>query len=442
MADAADAADAPPSKRQRLEAEFEAQGEEGRRKRQHLCCSMCLGPFDEPVSVKPLGNTYCKGCITAWLSENRTDPLTGTRLTVREGNIAAVLVPNLAVQQIIDAQSVPCRYAARGCEACPALGDLEAHEANCPCKPSKCARCAFVGSRLEVAAHEQACPFVVLGPVLDAQDARIRGLEGEVRDAKRRLTAEHEATQRLQARLEALEAARPAVVSPTRRRPSEDDVREAKALYDEGLRHRENNMWSEAIAAFQNCVALDANHSASAWFQLGVAYYGQNGMKHCEAQIEPYARCIALDPKHAAAHNNLGMLLKLVRKDYDGAERQYRKAIELKPTAIRYNNLGSVLKDARKDYDGAETMYRKAIELDPKHASACWNLSDLLEKQRNDIPGAIEFTEKYIQAGNPDNDGEQRLEELRKLSAETESPAPAKAAAPENSDGGHSETKD
>ena len=212
MADAADAAEAPPSKRQRLEAAFEAQGEEGRRKRQHLCCSMCLGPFDEPVFVKPLGNTYCKGCITAWLSENRTDPLTGTRLTVREGNIAAVLVPNIAVQQIIDAQSVPCRYAARGCEAWSALGDLEAHEANCPCKPSKCARCAFVGSRLEVAAHEQACPFVVLGPVLDAQDARIRGLEGEVRDAKRRLTAEHEATQRLQARLEALEAARPAVL--------------------------------------------------------------------------------------------------------------------------------------------------------------------------------------------------------------------------------------
>ena len=58
----ADAAEAPPSKRQRLEAAFEAQGEEGRRKRQHLCCSMCLGPFDEPVSVKPLGNTYCKGC--------------------------------------------------------------------------------------------------------------------------------------------------------------------------------------------------------------------------------------------------------------------------------------------------------------------------------------------------------------------------------------------
>ena len=69
--------------------------------------------------------------------------------------------------------------------------------------------------------------------------------------------------------------------------------------------------------------------------------------------------------------------------------------------------------DVRKDYDGAEKMFRKAIELDPKFAYACWNLSDLFEK-KNDIPGAIEFTEKYIQAGNPDNDGGQELARLRR----------------------------
>ena len=40
-------------------------------------------------------------------------------------------------------------------------------------------------------------------------------------------------------------------------------------------------------------------------------------------------------------------------------------------------------------------------------------MSDLLEK-KNDIPGAIEFTEKYIQAGNPDNDGGQELARLRR----------------------------
>ena len=160
------------------------------------------------------------------------------------------------------------------------------------------------------------------------------------------------------------------------------DSKEAKspaAWYSEGLALGRNGekKWPEAIKAFQNCVALDANHS-KAWFWLGQSYYLQNGSKNCEASYEPYTRCIALDPKHALAHGNLGSVLQYVRKDYDGAERHYRKAIELDPRAY-----------------------------------ACWNLSLILENQKNDIPGAIEFTEKYIQAGNPDSDGKDRLAKLR-----------------------------
>ena len=153
---------------------------------------------------------------------------------------------------------------------------------------------------------------------------------------------------------------------------------DAAACYSEGLAWKKEKKWPEAIAALRRCVALDANHS-KAWFELGWAYYNQNGRKNCEAEYEPYTRCIALDPKHAMAHNNLGSVLQYVRKDYDGAEK----------------------------------LYRKAIELAPKNAYACWFLSKLFEDQKNDIPGAIEFTEKYIQAGNPDNDGEQRLATLR-----------------------------
>ncbi len=75
----------------------------------------------------------------------------------------------------------------------------------------------------------------------------------------------------------------------------------AAALFAKGMALRQQKKWSEAVAAFQNCVALDANHS-DAWFALGYAYHGQNGKKSCEAEFEPYTRCIALDPKHAAAH--------------------------------------------------------------------------------------------------------------------------------------------
>ena len=96
-----------------------------------------------------------------------------------------------------------------------------------------------------------------------------------------------------------------------------------------------------------------------------------------EASLEPYRRCIALDPKHAYAHNNLA-------------------------DSLMY------LGDLRE----AEMIIRKAIEMDRKSPTEYYTFSEILEKQ-NDIPGAIEFTEKYIDAGDPDNDGEQRLEKLR-----------------------------
>jgi Flp pilus assembly protein TadD len=56
-----------------------------------------------------------------------------------------------------------------------------------------------------------------------------------------------------------------------------------------------------------------------------------------------------------------------VRKDYDEAERLYRKALELDPKhATNTGNFASFMKAVRKDYDEAERLYRKAVALDPK----------------------------------------------------------------------------
>jgi tetratricopeptide (TPR) repeat protein len=416
----ADAAEGPPTKRQRLTAELE-QSEAGRHVLETVSCSICTEVFEDPVSPRGSVHTYCRACIRQALAVQPRCPLSNARIAIRRGNVDAVLDGNHQVRSMIESQPVTCKYASHGCTARPALESIDAHEATCPHKPVACSheRCRFVGSRAETAAHEKVCPFVLLGPVLDAQAAEIRSLQGEVRDAKRWLRAEQEGSKRLKARLEALEAARPAVVSPARRRASEDDVREARALFEEGIRHRDAKKRPEAIAAFQKCVALDANHS-KAWFELGYAFDLQNGGS-CEASYEPYTRCIALDPKHAAAHANLGLVLKIVRKDYDGAERHYRKAIELGPTALRYNNLGTLLKDVRKDYDGAEKMYRKAIDLDSKKTNARWNLSTILENQRNDVPGAVKLMEEYVNlGGNSFSDGKDRLATLRrKLEAST-----------------------
>ena len=101
-----------------------------------------------------------------------------------------------------------------------------------------------------------------------------------------------------------------------------------------------------------------------------------------------------------------------MRKDYDGAEKLYRKAIELDPSyAALHNNLADCLMN-RGDLGGAETSVRIAIEIDPNEAIAHFTLGEILEK-KNDIPGAIDAIKEYIRRGDPDNDGEQQLATLR-----------------------------
>ena len=64
--------------------------------------------------------------------------------------------------------------------------------------------------------------------------------------------------------------------------------------------------------------------------------------------------------------------------DFFEAEKLYRRAIELNPNnALAHNNLGNVLRDLKR-HDEAEAMYRRAIELDPKYYDAYGNLIVLL----------------------------------------------------------------
>jgi tetratricopeptide (TPR) repeat protein len=116
----------------------------------------------------------------------------------------------------------------------------------------------------------------------------------------------------------------------------------------------------------------------------------QNARAALGAREKLYRKAIELDSNNAAAHNNLGLLMQTVRKDYDDAEQHYREAIELDPKhAWAHYNLGWLLHDVRKEYDGAEKLYRKAIELDPSNASdaqgmAHYRLGLLLDAQGRD----------------------------------------------------------
>ena len=163
--------------------------------------------------------------------------------------------------------------------------------------------------------------------------------------------------------------------------------------------------------------------NSEAWFALGYAYYGQNGKKSCEASYEPYTRCIALDPKHATAHNNLGLVLKDVRKDYDDAEQARGRRSSSTEERDAHNNLGSLLKTCARTtttpsnvpegdrarpacaaHNNLGSLEGRAQGLRRCRASlpegdrarseahvARWNLSIILENQKNNIPGAVKL---------------------------------------------------
>jgi tetratricopeptide (TPR) repeat protein len=85
-----------------------------------------------------------------------------------------------------------------------------------------------------------------------------------------------------------------------------------------------------------------------------------------------YTRAIELDPKDAVAYNNRGANYNAMG-EYEKAEADYTRAIELDPKdAVAYNNRGANY-NAMGEYEKAEADYTRAIELDPDYAGAYFN---------------------------------------------------------------------
>jgi tetratricopeptide (TPR) repeat protein len=117
--------------------------------------------------------------------------------------------------------------------------------------------------------------------------------------------------------------------------------------------------------------------SGEDWFARGIAFE-ETPATH-ERAIEAYQKALEYDPKHAAAHINLGTLY-YNRREYGLAEEHYRQAIEVDPRyALAYFDLGNVLDETGRLSDAAQA-YRVAIQLAPTYADAHYNLALAYEK--------------------------------------------------------------
>lgn len=148
---------------------------------------------------------------------------------------------------------------------------------------------------------------------------------------------------------------------------------EAYALYASGqfawARQTEPSLL-QAIGFFEQAIARDPNY-ALAYASLGDTYalLGIFGMR-APHEVFPQARsavekALSIDPELPAAHSALGHIKMMYEHDWDGAAREYQRALQLNPSlALVYHRRG-LLYAIQGDIDHALESNQRAQQLEP-----------------------------------------------------------------------------
>ena len=128
---------------------------------------------------------------------------------------------------------------------------------------------------------------------------------------------------------------------------SAESKEKAARLYVEGGALYDQERWVEARGKFRGAVDADPQHG-DAWLDLGVVLFHADGKMNSEEEIEAYERAIETNVMTgnypAIAHNNLGLAIRRLRRDYRRAEEEYRKAIAINPRfGSAFTNLAILL---------------------------------------------------------------------------------------------------
>jgi len=137
----------------------------------------------------------------------------------------------------------------------------------------------------------------------------------------------------------------------------------ADAYLNMGIAYQRLNRTPEAIAMFEKTIGYD-QYSYLAFYNLGVIHH----LSQPELAEIYYRQALKIAPRFSEGHNNLGVLLE--NSQPNEALKAYRKSVEFDPgNAQAHYNLGELL-ERQKQFDAAETQYLRALEINPDHQSA------------------------------------------------------------------------
>jgi Flp pilus assembly protein TadD len=172
----------------------------------------------------------------------------------------------------------------------------------------------------------------------------------------------------------------------SRSQPREDPL---APLLQQAKEAIDKNDFTAALEPLQKYIA-ERPDDPFAHFQLGYAYAG---LKRWEEAKAEFSRAIALDPKMAPAHLNLGLVL--MDSDPAGAAEAFLHAADLQPTESRPRYLGGYALEHAGKFAEASEQYRAALAISPKDYECHFALGRVLLRT-NDASGAEEHFREAV----------------------------------------------
>jgi serine/threonine-protein kinase len=151
-----------------------------------------------------------------------------------------------------------------------------------------------------------------------------------------------------------------------------------------------SEMYPKAIAMAQKAISLDPS--------LGEPH-ASLGLVHAlftfdfPASVREFEESIRLNPNYATAHHWFGDSVLPALGQFDRANAEAKRALELDPLSIVNNVDAGTVFWITGHYQEAVAQFRKALEMDPQNYTAHWQMGQALERV-GDLRGATAAYEK------------------------------------------------
>ena len=133
----------------------------------------------------------------------------------------------------------------------------------------------------------------------------------------------------------------------------------------------------------------DKSNLPALYYLRSDIFVAENKLDAAEAELK---KAIEIDDEYLPAYSAYASLL-VSKNQTDAAIAQYKKIVEKKPAASIYTLIG-MLEDAKGNFDGAEKSYRKALEISPGTPIAANNLAWMIaDLNRGNLDEALKFAQ-------------------------------------------------